>query len=351
MERFTHRILKWYDSNARDLPWRRTSDPYLIWVSETILQQTRVAQGVGYYQRFVETFPSVQNLAEAEEDVVLKVWQGLGYYSRARNMHVAARQIMERGAFPDSYDELLQLKGVGRYTAAAICAFAFHYPVAVVDGNVYRVLSRFFGVDTPIDTSKGQKVFVELAASCLASSNPAKYNSAIMDFGALCCTPSAPHCDSCPLNDSCVALASHAIDKLPVKGHKVKVSHRFFNYFFVRSGPYTFLNRRVDDDVWRNLYEFPLIETSMNLTEEELVRTRAFHAMFSTFPECTLRCRKLDFRHVLTHRVIHANLYEVVLPDDCVSFNSFERIKMDDLHKFPVSRLVNHFFSLLLPSD
>ena len=351
MERFTHKILEWYDNNARDLPWRLTSDPYLIWVSETILQQTRVSQGIDYYRRFIADFPTVESLAMANEEKVLKVWQGLGYYSRARNMHEAARQIAQGGSFPNTYDELLRLKGVGRYTAAAICAFAFQQPVAVVDGNVYRVLSRFFGIDAPIDTTSGQKAFAELAEACLDPDHPSKYNSAIMDFGALCCTPTSPRCPTCPLNDSCSALATQAIDKLPVKEHKVKVVERYFNYFFIKSGTYTYLNKRTGNDIWKNMYEFPLIETATHMREEDLIQTDAFRTMFPKFTDGTMRCLRTGVRHVLTHRVIHATLYEMEMPDCLETFHGFERIKTSDLHKFPVSRLVSHFLSLLLPSN
>lgn len=217
MQHFAHTILTWYDSHRRELPWRNISDAYRIWVSEIILQQTRVAQGYDYYLRFIDAFPTVEALAEAPEDQVLLLWQGLGYYSRARNLHAAARQIVEQGGFPTDYPGVRALKGVGDYTAAAICSFAYDLPCAVVDGNVYRVLSRYFGIDTPIDTGKGKKYFAALAAELLPSQQTADYNQGLMDFGALQCVPSSPRCENCPLADSCVALASGQVDQLPIK--------------------------------------------------------------------------------------------------------------------------------------
>lgn len=255
MASFGVRIMEWYKENGRDLPWRNTKDPYRIWVSEIILQQTRVAQGYDYYCRFIRRFPDVNSLAEAGEDEVMKYWQGLGYYSRARNLHAAAREIAGKGYFPDTYEEVRRLKGVGDYTAAAICSFAFGLPCAVVDGNVYRVLSRWMGIDMPVDSVKGKNYFRELAEELLVKEDPALYNQAIMDFGALQCTPSSPSCMFCPLSDSCVALQKGWVDRLPVKQHKTKVSERFFTYLFIISGDFTFIHKRTGDDIWKNLYE------------------------------------------------------------------------------------------------
>lgn len=220
------KIIDWYKDNGRNLPWRNTKNPYKIWISEIILQQTRVAQGYDYYCRFIERFPDFQTLAEADEDEVMKYWQGLGYYSRARNLHEAARSIAEKGTFPDTYPEVRNLKGVGDYTAAAICSFAYDMPCAVVDGNVYRVISRWMGVEEPIDTGAGKKVFAALADELLDKEQPALYNQAIMDFGALQCVPSSPSCMLCPLSDSCVALQKGLVEELPRKVHKTKVSNR-----------------------------------------------------------------------------------------------------------------------------
>ena len=267
MSEFADKLIGWYEENKRDLPWRDTKDPYRIWISEIILQQTRVAQGYDYFVRFMKRFPDVFTLAEAEEDEVMKYWQGLGYYSRARNLHAAARSMAEAGGFPVVYQDVLALKGVGEYTAAAICSFAYDMPYAVVDGNVYRVLSRWMGIDAPIDSTQGKKLFAQVAQELMDKKRPAIYNQAIMDFGALQCTPSSPNCLFCPLSDSCLALAQGKVDALPVKQHKTKVTNRFFNYIYVRTGGYTFIRKRTGNDIWKNLYEPLLIETDMDLSE------------------------------------------------------------------------------------
>ena len=237
MNEFTKTIVEWYEENKRELPWRESADPYLIWISEIILQQTRVAQGYDYFLRFIKRFPDVQTLAAADEDEVMKYWQGLGYYSRARNLHAAAKSM--NGVFPKTYPEVLALKGVGEYTAAAICSFAYGMPYAVVDGNVYRVLSRYFGIDTPIDSTEGKKLFAALADEMLDKKHPAVYNQGIMDFGAIQCTPQSPNCLFCPLAGGCSALSKGLMTKLPVKQHKTKTTNRYFNYIYVRAGAYT----------------------------------------------------------------------------------------------------------------
>lgn len=269
MNNFGRILIEWYQDNRRDLPWRRTKNPYLIWISEIILQQTRVAQGYDYYQRFVKRFPDVFSLADADEDEVMKYWQGLGYYSRARNLHAAARSMAEAGGFPKTYKEVLALKGVGEYTAAAICSFAYGMPYAVVDGNVYRVLSRWLGIETPIDSTEGKRIFAEVAAELLDKAQPGLYNQAIMDFGALQCTPVSPNCMFCPFIDTCVARQKGLVDTLPVKLHKAKVTNRYFNYIYVRMGAHTLINKRTGNDIWKNLYELPLIETESEVPEEK----------------------------------------------------------------------------------
>lgn len=231
VNQFSESLIRWYEQHRRELPWRETKDPYRIWISEIILQQTRVAQGYAYYCRFIERFPDVCSLAEAHEDEVMKMWQGLGYYSRARNLHEAARSLAGRGRLPETYKEVRAMKGVGDYTAAAICSFAYDMPCAVVDGNVYRVLSRWMGVDEPIDTAAGKKLFAQLADQLLDRKHPAVYNQAIMDFGALQCVPASPDCQVCPLADSCVALRDKRVEELPRKSHKVKTVNRYFRIF------------------------------------------------------------------------------------------------------------------------
>ena len=368
MNVFADKLIAWYEENKRDLPWRHTKDPYLIWISEVILQQTRVAQGYDYYMRFVNRFPDVFTLAEADEDEVMRYWQGLGYYSRARNLHTAAKSMAEAGGFPNTYVEVRALKGVGEYTAAAICSFAYDMPYAVVDGNVYRVLSRWLGVDTPIDSVQGKKLFAEAANELLDVHRSALYNQAIMEFGALQCTPTVPDCTMCPLSDSCVALQLGKIDVLPVKQHKTKVTNRYFNYIYVRMGAYTFINKRTGDDIWKNLYEFPLIETTGQSEQDDAMfleklqelwgtdRVTSDKTMFCKEESAILQGRKCHFvkllksdvKHVLSHRVIHANFYELEMPEETPAPNGWLKVLVKDLHKFAVSNLVSHFFSLIL---
>lgn len=348
MNLFANKIIDWYHENKRDLPWRDTKDPYKIWISEIILQQTRVAQGYDYYCRFMEHFPDVMTLAKASEDEVMKCWQGLGYYSRARNLHEAAKVISDKGSFPCTYEEVRALKGIGDYTAAAICSFAYDLPYAVVDGNVYRVLSRWMGVEEPIDTGSGKKLFASLANEMMDRSRPALYNQAIMDFGALQCVPSSPSCLFCPLADSCVALQKNLVDKLPRKARKTKVLDRYFSYIYVRAGAYTYIKRREAGDIWQNLYEFPLIETEKEVGEEEILSLPAFQNLLGGQKVKAFRMVSPEIRHVLSHRVIHAKCYEVELEEEDVIIPGFQRVLVDDLHKFPVSRLISRFFSLLL---
>ena len=351
MNNFGRILIEWYQNNRRDLPWRRTKNPYLIWISAIILQQTRVAQGYDYYQRFVKRFPDVFSLADADEDEVLKYWQGLGYYSRARNLHAAARSMAEAGGFPKTYKEVLALKGVGGYTAAAICSFAYGMPYAVVDGNVYRVLSRWLGIETPIDSTEGKRIFAEVAAELLDKAQPGLYNQAIMDFGALQCTPVSPNCMFCPFIDTCVARQKGLVDTLPVKQHKAKVTNRYFNYIYVRMGAHTLINKRTGNDIWKNLYELPLIETESEVPEEKFYALPQWQEMLAEGEVPSVRLVQKGVKHVLSHRVIYANFYEVILPENAASFAQYQRIRIEDLHKFAVSRLVNQFFSLILEPD
>ena len=343
MENFSRKLIDWYRENGRDLPWRRTKNPYLIWISEIILQQTRVVQGYDYYQRFVARFPDVFALAAADEDEVMKYWQGLGYYSRARNLHAAARRMAEAGGFPVTYTGVRALKGVGEYTAAAICSFAYGMPYAVVDGNVYRVLSRWLGIDTPIDSAEGKKLFVRVADELLDRERPGLYNQAIMDFGALQCTPVAPDCLFCPLNDSCVARLKGIAGSLPVKQHKNKVTNRYFNYIYVRMGVHTFINKRTGNDIWRNLFELPLIETPVAVSEEDFLVLPEFKALFAPKELPVVRSVCRDVKHVLSHRVIYANFYIVDLPEDSHSFAAYQKIKAEELEQYAVSKLVHAF--------
>ena len=287
MSDFTTTLLRWFQVNGRELPWRLTRDPYAIWLSEIILQQTRIEQGRPYWERFMRRWPTVDALAAATEDEVLREWQGLGYYSRARNLHAAARQVTARGAFPTTIEGLRSLKGVGDYTAAAIGSIAFDLPAAVVDGNVYRVLSRHYGVSTPINTTEGKHEFAALAQSLLPRRQASAYNQAIMDFGAIQCTPVSPRCDCCPLAESCVALREGRVGQLPVKLRKLKIVERRFQYIYIRYKGMTAIRRRPSGDIWQGLYE-PL------LTDD---------------PPQGATLMRQNVKHVLTHRVLYADFY------------------------------------------
>lgn len=343
MDFFSGILLHWYEENRRELPWRNTTDPYLIWISEIILQQTRVAQGLDYFLRFSERFPDVRSLAEAEEDEVLKYWQGLGYYSRARNLHAAALEVMSRfgGVFPRSYDEVRALKGIGAYTAAAICSFAWRLPYAVVDGNVYRVLARVFGIDCPVDSCEGKRQFSELASSLLDRKRPDLYNQAIMDFGAIQCVPKSPDCLFCPLRDRCAAYGQGRVGSLPVKTGKTAVKPRYFNYLHIRCGGKCLLSRRSAKDIWQNLYEFPLIETERDMEWEELVKEAGFLELFRNLSDIRLSGRYPVFKHVLSHRIIFARFYELEVPAFTAGLSSYLEVPETEVEKYAVSRLIS----------
>ena len=343
---FARLLIEWYHEHKRDLPWRNTNDPYLIWISEIILQQTRVAQGYAYYQRFIERFPNLESLAASEENEVLKYWQGLGYYSRARNLHQAA--ISVNGVFPVRYEDILKLKGVGIYTAAAICSFAYNQPHAVVDGNVYRVLSRFFGINEPIDSGKGKKIFASLAHDLLDKVQPALYNQAIMDFGALQCTPLSPDCTVCPFKNRCFAFNHNMVSSLPIKQNKTKTSERFFYYLLIRDNGNIYLNKRTENDIWKNLYELPLIESNTALAVDDFIRKQEFASIFKE--DSVVNVRLLNkTKHVLSHRIIYADFYELEAQDIKMDFLSkYTRLNMADLELYPVSRLMHNFFENFL---
>lgn len=341
MSEFSDNILIWYGENRRDLPWRNTKDPYLIWISEIILQQTRVSQGYDYYLSFVSRFPDVCSLASAPEDEVMRYWQGLGYYTRARNLHAAAKSM--NGTFPTTYEGVRALKGVGDYTAAAICSFAYGMPYAVVDGNVFRVLSRYFGIDTPIDSTTGKKLFTALAQDNLDESCPAEYNQAMMDFGALQCTPQSPSCMYCPLAETCVAFRTGMAEELPVKQKKLSVKTRHFNYLWVKAGEYTYINKRTEKDIWQNLYELPLVESEHELSQIELLER--MKPWLTDDEEIQLDLLIQGVKHVLTHRVIMANFYQVTLPPGSSSFSSFIMVKPESLASYAFPRLITSFLN------
>lgn len=338
-------LMAWYEANKRELPWRKTSNPYHIWVSEVILQQTRVVQGLDYYNRFIAAFPTPQALAQAYEQEVLRLWQGLGYYSRARNMHRAAQQICESGAFPKKYEDVRALKGVGDYTAAAICSIAYGLPVAVVDGNVYRVLSRYFADDTPIDTTQGKKHFAELAQLLLPQATPGTYNQAIMDFGAIQCVPKSPDCKRCPLASGCMAAARKSVESYPVKSRKTKVDTRYLVYLIVRdSANGTWIRQRPQGGIWQGLYEFPLLEFNQPSTLAE-VRKHPFCKSFVP-SEAVFREVVTGFTHQLTHRTLKVDCYEIALPKDTLVPETFRHIEWKDLDGYPLPQLIVHLVNL-----
>lgn len=336
--RFAFLLLKWYELQQRDLPWRKTKEPYKIWLSEIILQQTRVVQGLPYYQRFTETFPTIFDLAKAQEEQVLKLWQGLGYYSRAKNLHHTAKKIAfeMNGIFPQSYQELIKLKGVGDYTASAIASICYSEPCAVVDGNVYRVLARVFGIETPINTSEGVLFFKELASNLLYKQNAGTYNQALMDFGATQCKPQSPDCQYCIFVENCLAYTLKKVNELPKKLGKIKVKQRFFNYLvFIDNQNFTSLNKRTEKDIWQGLYEFPLIETNSDFSTAEI--TNEIKNQGFSFSEVCLSNEK-PIIHKLSHQHIHTRFW--IIKTEKISKN---RVDIEEVTHYPVSALTANF--------
>lgn len=307
---FADKLLAWYRMNGRDLPWRNTNDPYVIWLSEIILQQTRVEQGLPYFERFSAQFPDVHAFADAEEEEILRLWQGLGYYSRARNMHKAAKQVMDQfqGDFPTQYEALLSLKGVGEYTAAAISSFAANEPRAVLDGNVFRVLARIFGINIPINSTEGKKTFQNLANELLAKDNPGEYNHAIMDFGATHCKPKSPLCETCVFRLECKAFNSGRVEQLPVKLKGKASRNRYFHYFILEKGEEILLSKRPEGDVWANLHEFPMLETEHDSSLPEIYENPDFQRYFGN---ADLQQIHGPVKHILSHQNIFARFYRV----------------------------------------
>ena len=328
-------IADWYRLTKRELPWRETTDPYSIWLSEVILQQTRVDQGISYYYRFKDVFPTVHQLAKADLQTVLNLWQGLGYYSRARNLHQTAKLISNEhnGIFPDSYDELIKLKGIGPYTAAAIASFAFNENVPVVDGNVFRVLSRFFDVDTPINSSTGIKLFKSLAEGVINPKDPALHNQAIMEFGALHCTPKNPKCDTCVLQAACLSFSNSTIQNRPLKTKKQKVRNRFFHYLIFNLQGMTYIEQRKKRDIWEELYQFPLIETESDKIHEELKGAYGDSIYKISSP----------VKHLLSHQRIITRFYHI--NDVRNGHNPEDWILIDSkaIQDFPIPRLLDKY--------
>ena len=345
---FSNTLIMWYLNNQRDLPWRKSSNPFYIWLSEIILQQTRVAQGTAYYEKFVDEFNDIFALAEADETHILKLWQGLGYYSRARNLHSTAKTISNNynGQFPETYDELIKLKGIGDYTASAIVSIAFNKPHAVVDGNVYRVLSRIFGIKTAINEREGIKKFKSLAGELLDQNDPGTHNQALMEFGALVCLPKNPKCDTCIFNGPCYALQHKTIDQLPVKIKKLKVRKRYFNYLVVdHQGDSTLIRKREHKDIWQNLFEFPLHETNDDVFDELAFEKFIFDELSISGSFTLQKYNQKPIIHKLTHQTLYASFW-IVKPDEKIkNLISWHELKE---HALPVllQNFVDKYHSL-----
>ncbi len=348
MNGIPYTLINWYDENRRDLPWRHHPTPYQVWLSEVILQQTRVSQGMDYYLRFIERWPTVTDLANATEEEVLKMWQGLGYYSRARNLHQCAKQVVEQyqGEFPADFEALRRLKGIGDYTAAAIASIAFNLPHAVVDGNVYRVLSRLYDIDTPINNNEGQKLFAQLADQLLNRSQPGLHNQALMEFGALHCTPKNPNCLLCPLQAQCLAFARQTVMQRPVKLPKVKVSTRYLNYLVLKIGNSVYLHKRNTPGIWRNLYDFPCIESEKPLMTEEVIDTEEFKQLIEN-KQFTIVKTSPVYTHKLTHRTLLAQFIEIKLEKKLLRIETKDLIltPVTDLGRFPIPRLIDLYLN------
>ena len=341
MHPISNKLIQWYKINKRDLPWRNTTDPYKIWLSEIMLQQTQVAQGLSYYIKFVEHFPTVVDLANAPEDLVMRLWQGLGYYSRARNLHTAAKYIVNEhnGLFPKTYEEIRKLKGVGDYTAAAVASFAFQLPHAVVDGNVYRVLSRLFNSNTPINSSQGKKEFQLIANELLHTKKADLHNSSIMEFGALFCKPQNPKCEECPLQENCLAFQNQTVTILPVKTKTVKIKNRFFNYVVFNHKDSVYITKRAEKDIWQNLYEFYLIESSEEIDTETILENKELQKMVSRFK---LKKATKVSKHILSHQHIHAVFYELDV-EGKITDKRFKKVKRTELTSYGFPQLINKY--------
>jgi len=343
MNDWRQKLLNWYDSNKRDLPWRNIQDPYKIWLSEVILQQTRVNQGWEYYLRFIKKYPTVKALASAPEHDVLKLWQGLGYYSRARNLHEAARSIIKehKGKFPKDYDSIRGLKGVGEYTAGAIASIAFDLPHPAVDGNVMRVYSRLFGIITPIDSTEGKKRIYETAVELLPRKEPGTYNQAVMELGAMICLPAKPDCQNCPVQDACYAYSHKKVADFPIKQSKTKVRNRYLNYLVIIHAGKILIRLRKRKDIWQGLHDFPLIESDKPVSPANFLKAKKWKEIIS-LEKPHVKDVSDEYVHILSHQKLYARFYNMVvtkkvnrLPADCIW------IKIKDLEKYAVPKLID----------
>jgi A/G-specific adenine glycosylase len=349
MDFFNSRIHHWYSFHKRDLPWRNSRNPYFIWLSEIIMQQTRIDQGLAYYLRFTEEFPTINDIASASEDQVLKLWQGLGYYSRARNLFFTAKYIQQHhhGMFPDDYDSIRSLKGIGEYTAAAISSISFNLEYPAVDGNVYRILSRFFGIQEPIDSNSGKKAFHALAQELIKGTNPGMHNQALMEFGALQCTPRKPDCSQCPLSESCFAFAFDKIGELPKKGIKTKQKERFFNYLVFEYKNFTWLRQRHKNDIWKGLFEFPLIETSEKTDVDQILNNSEWDLLIYS-PDCTIRNISPWKIHNLSHQRIHYRFLQLSISEEIIKSDELVRVNKEDILSFAIPKLLEPFINEII---
>jgi len=343
---FSNQLIDWYNNNKRDLPWRHTRNPYKIWLSEVILQQTRVDQGLSYYNKFIDSYPTIEDLALAKEEEILKLWQGLGYYSRARNLHFTAKHISitHKGIFPNKHDEILSLKGIGEYTAAAISSFSYNLPYPVIDGNVYRVLSRVFGIEKAIDSSLGKKEFKKLALQLIDKNSPSTYNQAIMEFGALQCRPKSPNCENCPFLAKCFAYNNNCIESLPYKEKKIKQRKRFFNYLVLKHKNKIYLNKREEKDIWIGLFDFPLIETKESINDYNNLLDNNWQKITINNP-FVLKTISKEYTHILSHQKIYAKFWVFDIKNPLQLKNSVTEINHTNIFKYPVPKLIDNFIN------
>ncbi len=345
LEMLSNQIIDWYLQYKRDLPWRNTKDAYTIWISEIMLQQTRVATATDYFNRFLNQFPTVSDLAMADEREVLKLWQGLGYYSRARNLHATAKIIHTdyNGVFPNTYKDILKLKGIGTYTAAAISSFAFNLPYAALDGNVFRVLSRVYSIDKPIDTGEGKKFFQELATETMGNARPEIYNQAIIEFGALQCTPRTPNCETCPIQANCLAFGNGQIDQLPLKSKQIKTKNRYFYYLFLSCENRFIIEKREGKDIWKNMYQYPLIESDKAISTKKLLQTSKWKELFEN-KELVIQSICENVVHKLSHQNLHTTIIHINTDiDQLKEIKPYQIIDYSEIENYPFPKPIeNH---------
>ena len=353
MLNFSKKLVSWYLENKKILPWRSTDNPYFIWLSEILLQQTRVEQGLQYYNNFIYRFPEIKSLAEAKEEEILKLWQGLGYYSRARNLHFASKQIINdyNGEFPDKYEDILKLKGIGPYSAAAIASIAFNLPYSVIDGNVLRVISRVFGIKTPVDSTLGKKEINAVLNNLIDKKNPGTFNQALMELGALVCKPQNPLCNNCVFINECFAYNNKSISLLPFKSKIVKQRNRFFYYIVITStdkiGSYIYINKRIHKDIWKNLYDFPLIETENEFSFSDNSIFKAIENFLNT-DKFTIKSISGQYKHKLSHQTIYAHFIELQIDsiDKLKILENYYNINIEDLSKYPIPKLIDNYIEI-----